>query len=253
MPPAWLSLLPLCLLLLAAPAAAQPAGTLTLPPAAKKPEAPHAPPKAAPVPPVHHGSASGTGKKPTTPVVNPKGPAAKHPPPHGKAPAAPVVVPAPAPAETKPAEKPAEQPKGASGLPLPRFAALRADEVNMRTGPGTRYPIEWVYKRRELPMEIEREFEVWRLVRDQEGVKGWVHQATLTGRRTVVVTGAERPLRRTADDTAGPVAMLKPGVIARIRACPANGAWCEVQVGDYRGWLKRDEVWGVYPNEEVKP
>ncbi len=72
-----------------------------------------------------------------------------------------------------------------------KIFALRADEVNMRTGPGTRYPIEWVYKRRELPMEIEREFEVWRLVRDQEGVKGWVHQATLTGRRTVVVTGAE--------------------------------------------------------------
>ena len=76
-----------------------------------------------------------------------------------------------------------------TGLPLPRFASLRTDEVNLRRGPGTRYPIEWVYKRRDLPVEIEREFEVWRLIVDPDGIKGWVHQATLTGRRSFIVTG----------------------------------------------------------------
>ncbi len=85
-------------------------------------------------------------------------------------------------------------------MPLPRFASLKTDEVNLRTGPGLRYPIDWVYKRRDLPVQIEREFEVWRLVADQDGVKGWVHQATLAGRRTFVVTGGEQicgPTRRT--------------------------------------------------------
>ncbi|WP_408869838.1 SH3 domain-containing protein [Gluconacetobacter tumulisoli] len=76
-----------------------------------------------------------------------------------------------------------------TGLPLPRFAALRADEVNMRSGPGQRYPIQWVYHRRDLPVEIEREFDVWRLVEDSDGQKGWVHQATLVGTRTFVVPG----------------------------------------------------------------
>src|SRR6185312_15826767 len=128
------------------------------------------------------------------------GGAAKHPP---KKPApAPTVA---TPPEAKPPqaaaaavpEKPAEPPKGtATGLPLPRFAALRSDEVNMRAGPGTRYPINWVYKRRDLPVEIEREFEVWRLVKDPDGTKGWVHQATLTGRRTLIVTGGIHMLRR---------------------------------------------------------
>ncbi len=97
-------------------------------------------------------------------------------------------MPAPAPRQPRPA--PAEPAKGSNtGLPLPRFASLKTDEVNLRTGPGLRYPIEWVYKRRDLPVEIQREFEVWRLVADQEGVKGWVHQATLVGRRTFVVVG----------------------------------------------------------------
>ncbi len=76
-----------------------------------------------------------------------------------------------------------------TGLPLPRFAAFRADEVNLRTGPGQRYPIDWVYHRRGLPVKIEREFDVWRLVEDSDGQKGWVHQATLVGTRTFVIPG----------------------------------------------------------------
>jgi SH3-like domain-containing protein len=41
-----------------------------------------------------------------------------------------------------------------TNLPLPRFAALRSDQVNLRAGPGDRYPIEWVFTRKELPVEI---------------------------------------------------------------------------------------------------
>ena len=59
--------------------------------------------------------------------------------------------------------------------------------------PG-RYPIDWVYQRRDLPVQIEREFEVWRLISDQDGIRGWVHQATLTGRRGfVVISWPRRP------------------------------------------------------------
>ena len=136
--------------------------------------------------------------------------------------------------------------------PLPRWASFRTDEVNLRAGPGTRYPIEWVYRRVGLPVQIEREFEAWRLVTDQDGVKGWVHSATLQGRRGFAVRGKERPLRKSAVDDAAPIALLKPGVVGRIRACEANAIWCEVQVSDYRGWLKRDEIWGVFATEAVK-
>jgi SH3-like domain-containing protein len=147
---------------------------------------------------------------------------------------------------------PTEPTKGSStGNPLPRFAALRTDEVNLRRGPGTRYPIDWVYKRRDLPVEIEREFEVWRLVADPDGVKGWVHQATLTGRRSFIVTGQEQVLRHDPSDTAAPVARLKAGVIGHIRSCEAGSDWCQMQVGDYRGYLRRDEFWGALPNEAI--
>ena len=129
---------------------------------------------------------------------------------------------------------------------------VKGKSLNLRAGPGTRYPIEWVYRRVGLPVQIEREFEAWRLVTDQDGVKGWVHSATLQGRRGFAVRGRERALRKSAADDAAPVALLKPGVVGRIRACEANAIWCEVQVSDYRGWLKRDEIWGVFATEAVK-
>jgi SH3-like domain-containing protein len=266
MPAARIFLLSLGLLLLVAPGAfaeqstpaTPPSGSLKLPPKKAASEPPHTAPKAAPVAPVHkageRGHAPRAGQKPT-PVVSPKSTPTKHPP-HGKPPPAAAVIPAPAPpaaAEAKPAA-PAGPPKGtATGLPLPRFAALRSDEVNLRSGPGTRYPIQWVYKRRDLPVEIEREFEVWRLIEDPEGVKGWVHQATLTGRRSFLVTGSEQTLRREAKDDSAAVAKLKPGVVGHIHSCQPGAAWCQVQVGEYRGWLKRGEFWGSYPGEAVNP
>ena len=190
-------------------------------------------------------------------------PATNQPSPHApvkprahKPPVHPASVPAPAPpvpAAPEPPPKPAEPAKGSvTGLPLPRFASLKTDEVNLRSGPGVRYPIDWVYKRRDLPVQIQREFEAWRLVLDPDGVKGWVHQATLTGRRTFVITGGEQVVRTDPRDTADPVARLKPGVVGRLRSCEVAATWCQVQVADYHGWLKRTAFWGILPGEVIQ-
>lgn len=94
------------------------------------------------------------------------------------------------PATPPAAAAPEEPPKGTvTGMPLPRYAALRSDEVNMRAGPGRRFPILWVYHRRGMPVRIEREFDVWRLVEDSTGQKGWIQQATLAGGRDFLVPG----------------------------------------------------------------
>src|SRR6202048_2611436 len=74
-----------------------------------------------------------------------------------------------------------------AGLPVPRFVSLHADRVNLRTGPGDRYPIDWVFTRKDMPVEIIAQFEHWRQIRDWEGTKGWVHQRMLAGKRDVIV------------------------------------------------------------------
>jgi len=137
-----------------------------------------------------------------------------------------------------------------TNLPLPRFVSLRSNLVNLRTGPGTTYPVDWVFVRRDLPVEVIAEFDVWRKIRDWQGTVGWVHQSMLDGRRTVRISGSERALHRDPTEDAAVVARLAPGVIGRLLEC--NDSWCRIEVGSNRGWLKRDEFWGVYPDEKVE-
>lgn len=151
-----------------------------------------------------------------------------------------------------PAQQTQSPPPGASpttGLPVPRFVSLRSSEVNLRSGPGVRYPVEWVFVRQSMPVEITAEFDTWRRIRDWEGSEGWVHQSMLSGRRAMVVAGEARALRRIPDTSAPPVARAEPGVIGWLHKCERD--WCEVDVSGYRGWLKRSDMWGVYEHEKV--
>ena len=38
-----------------------------------------------------------------------------------------------------------------TGLPLPRYVSIRADEANLRVGPGGQYPIRWRLLRSGMP------------------------------------------------------------------------------------------------------
>lgn len=135
---------------------------------------------------------------------------------------------------------------GASGLPIPRFVALRFEEVNVRTGPGTRYPIRWVYKRKLMPMEIIEEFEQWRKIRDVQGDDGWVHKSQLSGNRTGMFK-EPTTLLRYAQDTAPPLVKVSKNVIGKFMEC--NESWCRIQVDSFKGWTHKDRLWGVYPKE----
>lgn len=135
------------------------------------------------------------------------------------------------------------------GLPVPRFASLKSEEVNLRAGPGERYPIEWVLKRKDMPVEILREFANWLRVRDWQGTEGWVHERMVSGKRDIIVAGAVRALHRRPDADSPLVARAEPGVVARLLEC--QGAWCRIEAGDTSGWVRRSEVWGVYPDEAV--
>jgi SH3-like domain-containing protein len=145
----------------------------------------------------------------------------------------------------------AAAPKG-TGLPLPRFVSLRAEKARLRTGPGVQYPEEWIYLRQDLPLEIIAEHHTWRKVRDWQGTQGWMHQSLLSGRRTLIVTGATRNLRQKPDSTSHAVARVEAGVVGQVLNCGKETVWCEVEIDGFKGWLRRIEFWGVYPDEVVE-
>lgn len=139
--------------------------------------------------------------------------------------------------------------KSSSGLPIPRFVSLADEKVIMRTGPGLRYPIKWVYQRQKLPVEVIQEFDTWRKVRDIDGDDGWVHQSLLTGIRTVMVKGEkEMPLHKEPESGSPVIARFETGVVARAKVCASN--WCEIESGGYSGWAQRKFLWGIYDSED---
>ena len=140
-------------------------------------------------------------------------------------------------------------------LPLPRFVSLAVDKANMRTGPGRKYPIKWVYKRKYMPVEIVQEFEHWRKIKDLDGEQGWVHKSLLSGRRTALVVSAAgnadeaKVLRAKAEIDSKIIAKLEIGVTADILRC--EGEFCKVTIGGYSGWLQRKFIYGIYEDEEL--
>lgn len=140
--------------------------------------------------------------------------------------------------------------KAPSGLLLPRFVSISAGEANMRTGPGDRYPIQWVYLRRNLPLQITAEYGAWRRVSDKDGTIGWMHSALLSGRRTAIITGETRTLYKSADLTSRAMLKAEVGVNARILKC--DGAWCRLEIADHKGWMPQTHIWGTFTNETVR-
>lgn len=139
-------------------------------------------------------------------------------------------------------------------LPLPRFASLKTDRVNLREGPSKDHATKWVYQRAGLPVEITAEFEIWRRVRDSEGVEGWVLHSLLSGRRTALVTptkkGEVSKLFVRPSEGSDLAATLQSGVIVNIRKC--DGSWCLVDGDGFKGYIQQIKLWGAYPNEKIE-
>lgn len=148
-------------------------------------------------------------------------------------------------------------PNGAQSVP--RYVSLKPNRVNLRSGPGTEYPTVWVYRREGLPLEIIKEFEGWRQVRDADGTSGWVLQSLLSGRRTALIDpwdvkpGVAAPqvaLFANEDEKSALIAKVEAGVIANISTC--NGKWCWISLDKFKGYVQQKKLWGVYEAEIIK-
>lgn len=137
-----------------------------------------------------------------------------------------------------------------TGLPLPRFVSLSSDKVNVRAGPGTRYPIKWVFVRRGWPVEIIEEYELWRQIRDIDGSIGWVHRNLVSNRRTLIITGDLRAVYEEPDEKSPVVLLAEPGVVGKLNEC--DGRWCEIDIAGLTGWLLASQFYGVYENEKIR-
>ncbi|MCP5396664.1 MAG: hypothetical protein H6918_08015 [Sphingomonadaceae bacterium] len=135
-------------------------------------------------------------------------------------------------------------PSYAQDRDVPYWASIRFDEVNLRVGPSEQYRIDWVYKRRGLPVVVVRVVEGWRLVRDPDGAQGWIAQSQLHPDRSAIVVGDGPAAMRDAPADNGKLKWnAQPGVVGKLGDCQLG--WCEFNVGGRIGWVQAARLWGA--------
>lgn len=134
-----------------------------------------------------------------------------------------------------------------TNLPLPRFVSLKGNEGNARRGPGLTHRIDWVFTREDMPLKITAEYEHWRRVEDVDGAGGWVHYSLLSGVRTVLVTQDMAEAFSQPDVLSEVVYQSEMGVIGKLLECAPK--WCRISVEGQKGWMRKEALWGVFPDE----
>jgi len=134
-----------------------------------------------------------------------------------------------------------------SNLEIPRFVTLKTNRVNMRTGPGKNYPIQWQYQRRSLPVKVVGEFDVWRKVTDHDGITGWMHVSTLSLRRVVMILDTTAKIHAENDSASKTRAVAEKGVLAELDYCEPE--WCRLEAEGIVGWVQRKSLWGILEAE----
>ena len=134
-----------------------------------------------------------------------------------------------------------------TNLPIPRYVSLKVNEANARRGPSLSHKIDWIYKRKNMPLEIYGEYENWRRVRDFEGFGGWVHYTLLSGIRFVLVKNELLEMRLLPSIEAQVIAKLPQHNIATLDKCTRD--WCRITDDGYKGWVPKTGIWGVYKKE----
>ena len=123
-----------------------------------------------------------------------------------------------------------------------RFLMLKNDKVNVRYGPGFKYPIKFIYKKKFLPVKIIDNKENFRRIIDHKNNSGWIHVSQLKKVNSLIVS-EDTILFSKASKFSKPLAKLEKGRLVIIKECKLN--WCRIQTGDYIGWIDKKNVWGI--------
>ncbi len=137
-----------------------------------------------------------------------------------------------------------------TGYKIPRFVSLKSDDVNLRIGSSTNYPIIVKYVTKNIPVEITDEYERWRKIRDMQGNEGWIHGDLLKGDRFVIIIKNNKSIIHMYSKPDGvPIGEIGESNIAKIKVCLEK--WCKIKFESHKGWVNKKNLWGVYEKEEV--
>ena len=122
------------------------------------------------------------------------------------------------------------------------FLTLRYDKVNLRQGPSREYPVKIFYKKKFLPVLIQDQSDNFRKIRDHENNSGWIHVSQLSKRKAAITVDEDVMIFKRPTVFSKPQVKLQKGKLCLISKCSEE--WCKVRVNDYKGWIKKESLWG---------
>ena len=121
------------------------------------------------------------------------------------------------------------------------FHSLKKGKVNVRYGPSFESPIKYVYKKLNLPIKQIDEKENFRRIIDYKNNSGWIHVSQLKKINSIIPM-TNKILFKKPSYFSYPIAKIKKGRLLIVQKC--DDKWCKVTSGKYKGWIKRDNIWG---------
>ena len=122
------------------------------------------------------------------------------------------------------------------------FLTLRYNKVNLRQGPSREYPIKIFYKKKFLPVLIQDQSDNFRKIRDHENNSGWIHISQLSKKKAAIVIEDKLIVFNNPTIYSKPKVILNKGRLCLITKCKTQ--WCKIKVDKYRGWVKKESLWG---------
>ena len=122
------------------------------------------------------------------------------------------------------------------------FLTLRNDKVNLRQGPSFEYPVKIFYKKKFLPVLVQDQYDNFRKIRDHENNAGWIHMSQLSKKKAAIVIDDKLIVFNNPTIYSKPKAVLNKGRLCLITKCQTE--WCKIKVDKYKGWVKKDSLWG---------
>ena len=121
------------------------------------------------------------------------------------------------------------------------FLMLKNDKVNVRYGPSFDYPIKYIYKKIQLPVQLIDKKENFRRIIDHKKNSGWIHISQLRQSKSLVTT-SQKILFKKPTKYSKPIAKLDKGRLLIIKKCEKD--WCNIKTGKFSGWVSKSDIWG---------
>jgi SH3-like domain-containing protein len=128
------------------------------------------------------------------------------------------------------------------------FIYLKANEVNLRSGPDAKHPIKWVVRHRGEPMQVIETFYHWLHVRNIDGYEGWMQSPMASKKQVhgVVISKDNTPVLGYAMSSIQARKVMRLAPKARVRVMKCNSAgWCKIKAKELVAWIEKKNLWGI--------